>query len=102
MGKVIDADKLKEHYSWWPQEDRNVFDTIVDLQPEVVVRCKDCKHYLRGNGSCNYLDSKLLFLMDRRTWDENSYCSWGERKEGEFYEVKDGVVIIIKDKADEE
>ncbi len=42
MPKLIDADKLKEHYAWWDNEDKKIFDTIIDLQPEAVVRCKDC------------------------------------------------------------
>ena len=47
MPKLIDADKLKQHYAWWDNEDKKIFDTIVDLQPTVdaepVVRCEDCK-----------------------------------------------------------
>ena len=32
--KYISANKLKEHYSWWGDtEQRQIFDTIVDLQP---------------------------------------------------------------------
>ena len=33
MSRIIDADKLKQHYSWWPADDRAVFDSIVDQQP---------------------------------------------------------------------
>lgn len=32
MPKLIDADKLKAHYAWWDNEDKKIFDTIVDLQ----------------------------------------------------------------------
>ena len=35
MLKLIDADKLKKHYAWWDNEDKKIFDTIVDLQPTV-------------------------------------------------------------------
>jgi len=39
--RLIDADKLKEHYAWWGDEDstddsikqKELFDVIVDLQP---------------------------------------------------------------------
>ena len=39
--RLIDADKLKEHYAWWGDDDstddsikqKELFDTIVDLQP---------------------------------------------------------------------
>ena len=36
MPKLIDADKLKAHYAWWDNEDKKIFDTIVDLQPDAV------------------------------------------------------------------
>lgn len=35
MQKLIDADKLKQHYAWWDNEDKKIFDTIIDLQPTV-------------------------------------------------------------------
>lgn len=34
-GRLIDADKLKEHYAWWNNEEKKIFDEIVDLQPTV-------------------------------------------------------------------
>ena len=38
MPRYIDAEKLKAHYSWWEctesgNEQKKVFDTIIDLQP---------------------------------------------------------------------
>ena len=33
--RLIDADKLKAHYSWWDNEEKKVFDDIVDVQPTV-------------------------------------------------------------------
>ena len=33
MSRLIDADKLKNHYAWWDNEDKKIFDDIVDLQP---------------------------------------------------------------------
>ena len=33
--RLIDADKLKQHYAWWNDEIKELFDTIVDLQPTV-------------------------------------------------------------------
>ncbi|MBQ8994535.1 MAG: hypothetical protein IJ091_01845 [Oscillospiraceae bacterium] len=40
MDKLISAEKLKRHYSWWDctekgAEDKRNFDAIVDAQPEV-------------------------------------------------------------------
>lgn len=33
--RLIDADKLKQHYAWWPENERTVLDQIVDAQPTV-------------------------------------------------------------------
>ena len=33
--RLIDADKLKAHYSWWSNEEQRMFDQIVDAQPTV-------------------------------------------------------------------
>ena len=33
--RPIDADRLKMHYSWWNNEEKEVFDQIIDLQPTV-------------------------------------------------------------------
>lgn len=38
MPRYIDADKLKSHYAWWNNEDKELFDTIVDFQPNADVR----------------------------------------------------------------
>ena len=56
--RLIDADKLKQHYSWWENEQQELFDSIVDAQPTVkaepvrhgkwandamgVLRCSEC------------------------------------------------------------
>lgn len=78
MPKLIDSEKLKAHYAWWNNEQKTIFDTIVDLQPEAVVRYKDCKKYI----PCQELPigaSKWCDLFDRATCEMN-YCAWGERK----------------------
>jgi hypothetical protein len=35
--RLIDADKLKQHYAWWGEDDaqKRLFDEIVDRQPTV-------------------------------------------------------------------
>lgn len=71
MPKLIDADKLKQHYAWWDNEDKKIFDTIVDLQPEAVVRCKDCIHY-KGLAECDVIGECM---------GTDGYCAWGERRE---------------------
>ena len=77
MPKLIDADKLKQHYAWWDNEDKKIFDTIVDLQPEAVVRCNDC---IYKNGKIN---SKGFEVCDATGMDitDNDFCSWGARME---------------------
>ena len=37
--RLIDADKLKEHYVWWGEDNENkkLFDEIIDLQPTVTI-----------------------------------------------------------------
>lgn len=35
MAKLINADKLKRHYSWWEDDKQRLFDSIVDQQPIV-------------------------------------------------------------------
>ena len=44
--RLIDADKLKQHFSWWPDDmtvenAKEAFNTIIDLQPTVVEE-KEC------------------------------------------------------------
>ena len=97
MGRLIDADKLKQHYSWWGGligddyvselvEQKKVFDTIVDVQPTVeqpqtnatenmveVVRCKDCIYYHKGD----WYDDDVCKVHSN---DDRGYCAWGERK----------------------
>ena len=35
MSRLIDADKLKAHYAWWNDENKEIFDQIVDQMPTV-------------------------------------------------------------------
>ena len=52
MARLIDADKLKKHYAWWNNEEKKVFDDIVDLQPTVDAESLIIRHedigYERG------------------------------------------------------
>ena len=40
--RLIDADKLKQHYAWWNDENKELFDTIVDAQPTVEMQKNKC------------------------------------------------------------
>lgn len=43
MSRYIDADKLKNHYAWWDDENKEIFDSIIDAQPTA-----DVKEVVRG------------------------------------------------------
>ena len=63
--RIIDADKLKAHYSWWKggtremtmDEAKSDFDTIIDLQPTVELKpiVIDGEEYLTGADYNTYL-----------------------------------------------
>jgi len=81
-GRLIDADRLKAHYSWWPENERTVLDQIVDAQPTAdavpVVLCNQCKHYdgvhnVQGCAPCLFWNAMVLW---------NWFCFNGERKDG--------------------
>ena len=38
MSRFIDADKLKNHYAWWNDENKEIFDSIIDAQPTADVK----------------------------------------------------------------
>ena len=88
MGKLIDADKLKAHYSWWKDgtremtmgEAKDIFDEIVDMQPTAGKqgRWYDVSNYL-GTGKAMYVCSECAAGSSR----EDPYC-WhcGARMDG--------------------
>lgn len=84
MSRYIDADAMKADLdtirtgSSYFDDFRQTLKGYIDIQPTAdvvkVVRCKDCKH-LYKDGECPL-----------RTWfthDDDDYCSYGERKDGE-------------------
>lgn len=38
--RLIDADKLKQHFEWWGDDDpmKEIFDRIIDQQPTVEIK----------------------------------------------------------------
>lgn len=46
-----------------------------------VVRCKDCIYYLHSSEICGIIDTRLHFYETDKTWADDCFCSWGERKE---------------------
>lgn len=86
--RPIDADKLKSHYAWWPENERTVLDQIVDVQPTIdavpVVRCWECKYYFGdGLGICEMIKSRLAACQRDVRWNDEFYCAYGERKDGD-------------------
>lgn len=49
MPRIIDADKLKAHYAWWNNEQKKLFDQIVDLQPTVDIPTVDAEPVRHGH-----------------------------------------------------
>lgn len=81
--RLISADKLKKHYAWWQDENKHIYDAIVDAQPTVdaveVVRCKDCKWNYDTSVNHGNMFPKCKFTDYVRTGD--FYCAMGERRE---------------------
>ena len=72
MQRLIDADKLKQHYSWWQNEQKNIFDTIIDLQPTVdpVQHGHWINEWEVGSTTCSKCDDNFLWE------DYNGPGSW--------------------------
>lgn len=68
----------------YPHENVNpleaVADYLLDSGVIILVRCKDCKHWDEETGFC---DEHSHFFNDGMCWDafdEDDFCSYGERR----------------------
>ncbi len=81
MGKPFSDDEVYAYRLGW----NDAIDSIMEYAPTVdaveVVRCKDCKYYLNSNEKCGLIDTRLHFYETDKTWTEDCFCSWGERRE---------------------
>ena len=87
MGKLIDADLLKMWLNMRENEDDNFITarsvkTFIDIQPEAVIRCGDCKY--RGEK----LSDAASPICNLRPWlyipiADDHFCSAGERRADE-------------------
>ena len=59
---------------WWKDKWHNV-----EYAP--VVRCKDCKHWEKETGSCTEHPTYYDHGIDWYIYDEDDFCSCGERKD---------------------
>lgn len=80
--EYIDREKAKRllhiEYAYAAEQ---LLDEIPAVDAEVVVRCKDCKHYDMGVCLKIYSDGNAhLEAWQKRTPDD--FCSYGERKDG--------------------
>lgn len=76
MGRLIDADKLKQHYAWWENgtaemtlaEAKRNFDTIIDVQPTVDAEPTEeqVKEYCRKR--CLVIVASELFNEMKARW----------------------------------
>lgn len=95
--KLIDADAFKksvltdfwEHYTQCHDTDQtSLMDMVMDNldeQPTIdaveVVRCRDCKHLLKGLSVGKYHSCMRLRIPQRVNLDD--FCSFGEREIGD-------------------
>lgn len=85
--RMIDADDAKRTYTaglFDTEEDfervNDIFDYAPTVDAEVVVRCKDCKHYDMGVCLKIYSDGNVhAAAWQKRKPDD--FCSYGERKD---------------------
>ena len=88
---LIDKDDLWEQLNdepWFDNADRDeialpIVNAAPTIDAEVVVRCKDCKHYDMGVCLKIYSDGNAHpeAWQSRRPED---FCSYGERKDDEY------------------
>ena len=82
---LISREKLKKHYAWWVngseeyQHFKEVFDTIINLQPAVdaveIVRCKDCVHHINAPKTTDVWCDRCDGLLPK-DW----FCADGDRE----------------------
>lgn len=80
--RLIDADRLKSHYSWWKAEYRRVVDDIVDYQPTVeatvVVRGRwvvgDCDEFAEQY-HCSVCGKQIVLNIELFNEPKPKYCS---------------------------
>lgn len=74
--RLIDADKLKQHYSWWAFQDydlriqKDIFDDIVDVQPTIESRPKG--KWLKDIGC--FECSNCGWIITAGDEEINNYC----------------------------
>ena len=57
-----------------------IADHIIANGVTIPVRCKDCKHWVKEIGSCSEHPTYYGHGMDWYIYDEEDFCSCGEKK----------------------
>ena len=93
--RLVDADKARECFSGDRVTGavmRRIFDSLPTIDAVPVVRCRECKHYHSDTGWCDQLSyfqtsdgepCSPAESMDWKMFQENDYCSMGQRKKAE-------------------
>lgn len=77
---IVDACNSLELYGYEYAKLEDALNKISAADVVPVVRCRDCKYRFRNNGH----DKNGCPITDADIWmDDNSFCSYGERKEGD-------------------
>lgn len=75
--RLIDADKLKKHYSWWKNDKQKLFDTIVDQQE--TIDAIPVKWIIRW--SAEHMNEYGTFTIERLIEDWNAYRESSKKTE---------------------
>ena len=85
--RPIDADALREWLKGWIEYynlSPAYVRALIDEQPTVdaveVVRCKDCRYYMRSDELCEMIAARLHLYECGKQWNEDSFCCWGKRR----------------------
>ena len=57
-----------------------VLPAYCDLLYPALIKCRDCKYYLKSDEQCQLITTRLHFYETGKRWAEDSFCSWAERR----------------------
>lgn len=74
MARMIDVEPILMRWNTESLGRKEMYDMAKNAPAIDIVRCRDCKHWLKGDGSC----------FPHADW--NDFCSNGERRDDELQE----------------
>lgn len=93
--RLVDADNARECFGGDGVTGavmQRMFDSLPTIDAVPVVRCRECKYYHADTGWCDQLSyfqtsdgepCSPAESMDWKMFQENDYCSMGQRKEAD-------------------